>query len=69
MGLERPETFAMTLARTATSSRAFTDGTIRRGFGRVIGEFAAVFEAAIEIFAEAGDRSAAAREGRFPPAA
>jgi hypothetical protein len=58
----------MTFARTAAFSLDLTSGSIRRGFGRVIGECAAVFEAAIEIFAEAGDGSAAAREGRFPPA-
>ena len=56
----------MTTARTMTSSHD-TDGALRRGLSRFVGEIAAGFEAIVEIFAEAGDGSAAAR-ARFPSA-
>jgi hypothetical protein len=57
----------MTSARTMTSSHDTIDGTLRRGLSRFVGELAAGFEAIVEIFAEAGDGSAAAR-ARFPSA-
>jgi hypothetical protein len=57
----------MTSARSMTSSHHPLDGTLRRGLSRFVGELAAGFEAIVEIFAEAGDGSAAAR-ARFPAA-
>ena len=62
----KSEIFVMTSARTMTSSHD-TDGALRRGLSRFVGEFAAGFEAIFEIFAKAGDGSAAAR-ARFPSA-
>ena len=56
----------MTSARTMNSSHDI-DGALRRGLSRFVGELAAGFEAIFEIFAEAGDGSAAAR-ARFPSA-
>ena len=56
----------MTLARSMTSSHDI-DGALRRGLSRFVGDLAAGFEAIVEIFAEAGDGSAAAR-ARFPSA-
>jgi hypothetical protein len=57
----------MTTARTMTSSHDTIDGALRRGLSRFVGELTAGFEAIFEIFAEAGDGSAAAR-ARFPSA-
>jgi hypothetical protein len=56
----------MTSTRTMTSSHDI-DGALRRGFSRFVGELTAGFEAIVEIFAEAGDGSTAAR-ARFPSA-
>ncbi len=55
----------MTAARMLPSTRNTIDGTFLRGLSRFAGELAAAFEAAFEIFAEAGDGSSAAR-ARFP---
>jgi hypothetical protein len=56
----------MTSTRTMTSSHDI-DGALRRGLSRFVGELTAGFEAIVEIFAEAGDGSTAAR-ARFPSA-
>jgi hypothetical protein len=55
----------MTTARTISFSRNTIDGGFRHGLSRFVGELAAGFEAVMEIFAEAGDGSTAARD-RFP---
>jgi hypothetical protein len=61
----KSEIFVMTTARTLPFSRNTIDGVFRHGLSRFVGELAAGFEAVMEIFAEAGDGSAAARD-RFP---
>ena len=61
----------MTAASTTTSRHDAFDGALRhslsRALSRVPGELAAGFGAVMEIFAEAGDGSTAAR-ARFPAA-
>jgi hypothetical protein len=61
----KSEIIVMTTARTLPFSRNTIDGVFRHGLSRFVGELAAGFEAVMEIFAEAGDGSAAARD-RFP---
>lgn len=57
----------MTPARTTSYPPDAIDGAQRHGLSRIVGELAAVIEAAVQIFAEAGDGSAAAR-ARYPSA-